>query len=377
MHHPTLEELNRAVEAGHVRRRVHPTLRLEQYTYTESCVYGHHWDPVTLLCRGLVVESGSGRVVAWPFPKFFNYEEHVNGGHGLVSVPNEPFEVFDKIDGSLGIVFHYADRWHVATKGSFVSDQAQWAQRWLDRHDTGELLPGTTYLAEITYPENRIVVGYPEHSGGLTLLGAYNAAGEELSLSLVRVDWEALGGAVVDSYGSSWKLSSIVASAADNRHFAVNNVPLRGSDAEGWVVRFASGLRMKIKLADYIRLHGVVTRTNARTLWEALSTGTDPAGLLQTVPDEFSEWMRERIDALQQERIRYQAEAWKDFQKIRPLGEDRKEFALAAQASPYRPALFRLLDGRGTEELAWKAVRPEPTDPDYLPPSMRSPEETE
>ena len=53
------------------------------------------------------------------FNKFFNMEEHQPE-----EIPNETFEVFEKLDGSLGILFWYQGQWILATKGSFTSDQA-------------------------------------------------------------------------------------------------------------------------------------------------------------------------------------------------------------------------------------------------------------
>jgi hypothetical protein len=50
------------------------------------------------------------RIVATPFPKFFNAGEH-NG-----TIPALPFEVFEKVDGSLGILYHFDGAWGASTK---------------------------------------------------------------------------------------------------------------------------------------------------------------------------------------------------------------------------------------------------------------------
>ncbi|MFC5902864.1 RNA ligase [Streptomyces zhihengii] len=151
-------ELADALDAGHVTRKAHPELPLSIYTYTRTCQYERRWNRVTVRCRGLVADDATGRIVALPLPKFFNAGEHASGQPYAPALPDEPFEVYDKVDGSLAVVFHYADRWHAASKGSFTSTQARWAQRRLDAGDTSALEPGVTYLAEILYPENRIVV---------------------------------------------------------------------------------------------------------------------------------------------------------------------------------------------------------------------------
>ena len=97
------------------------------YVYTKTAVFDQLWDPVVELARGLVLDHHEKRVAAMPFPKFFNY------GERTVVLTDEPFEAHEKLDGSLGIVFFdiVADRWRVATKGSFVAEQSAWAEQWL------------------------------------------------------------------------------------------------------------------------------------------------------------------------------------------------------------------------------------------------------
>lgn len=111
-------QLTAAVRDGHVSERRHPDRPdLALYCYTNRCVYENAWTPVIEAARGLVIDHGTRCVVATPFPKFFNH------GERTAAMPDEPFEVFDKLDGSLGVVFFddVASTWRVATKGSFTS----------------------------------------------------------------------------------------------------------------------------------------------------------------------------------------------------------------------------------------------------------------
>ncbi len=120
-----------------------------------------------------MLDEAARTEVATPFPKFFNV------GEKRGTVPDLPFEVYEKLDGSLIIAFYHAGRWRTATKGAFDSPQAVWAQGRLDATDLIALVPGTTYLFEAVYPENRIVVRYAEPA--LVLLAAYDADGRELT----------------------------------------------------------------------------------------------------------------------------------------------------------------------------------------------------
>ena len=94
-----LDLLDEMVTRGFVSAQTHPSRPLRIFNYTAACQYSGEWNAATLLCRGLVVNSDSGQVLARPFAKFFNY-----GQPGAPALdPTAPVTVFDKLDGSLGI----------------------------------------------------------------------------------------------------------------------------------------------------------------------------------------------------------------------------------------------------------------------------------
>lgn len=163
-----------AVADGYVRRQVHPEHPLAILNYSEKAQFEGVWDVVTLNCRGLVYNVETSEVVARPFRKFFN--------HGQLAGPRLDLDaeviVTDKADGSLGILYPTPDGGHAfATRGSFTSEQAThatelWRHRYADRFTP---LPGVTYLFEIIYPTNRIVLDY-QGLDDLVLLGAISIA---------------------------------------------------------------------------------------------------------------------------------------------------------------------------------------------------------
>lgn len=65
------------LDTGLVDEKTHPTARLLLYNYTPVCQFSRAWDAVTKMCRGLIVHADTREIVARPFGKFFNYEEHV------------------------------------------------------------------------------------------------------------------------------------------------------------------------------------------------------------------------------------------------------------------------------------------------------------
>lgn len=381
--------LNAAVEAGHIACRQHPTLPLSIYTYTRAAQYSRTWTPATLRCRGLIADDKTGEIIAWPFPKFFNVDEHALGFEYAAPLPDEPFKVYDKVDGSLGIVFHYDGRWHVASKGSFTSEQAQWAQHWIDSRPTGYLVPGNTYLAEIVYPANRIVVDYGQRQD-LVLLGAYNADGREWKLDFIADDWVEIGSVV-----RTWPalpLDQLLQLAKSNT--LPDGQQLTGMGAEGYVIRYANGVRAKAKLAEYVRLHKVLTGINEKDIWRylgirkfrdqpakllakalgcpaseiaALSSGKDPLeALLELVPDEFDQWVQSVVQHLDEHWGMLQERAAEEFATIAHLGGSRAEFARAAQTiegQAVRACMFLMLDGRATDLHLWRAIKPESAAP--------------
>jgi len=138
-----LEILNKYYEEGWLIKQTHPTLPLTIWNYSISTQYEGHWDDVTLMCRGLVTDD-EGNIVARPFKKFFNMEENMH-------VPTKEFDVYEKMDGSLGILFFYVNQWVFASRGSFISDQAIKGKELLRKYNLDELDVENTYLFEIIY----------------------------------------------------------------------------------------------------------------------------------------------------------------------------------------------------------------------------------
>lgn len=383
--------LDAEIEAQFVKRQTHPDLPLSIYTYSRTCQYSAHWTDVTRRCRGLVVDDGTGEVVAWCLPKFFNWSEYDQGREYAPPLPVEPFEVFTKVDGSLAIVFFYADRWRVASKGSFISEQARWAQRWLDQQDTSVLERGVTYLAEIVYPENRIVVDNGDRRE-LVYLASYDPDGLERLFDVDAQVWQALGGSATERHPMG-DLADIVRMVTGN--VRPDGTPATGTDAEGFVIRFASGVRAKCKFVEYQRLHKILTGITAREVWkfagvETLAAAFDDkqlaqafgvpvsevaalraieggplSAMLEKVPDEFDIWVRGVRRDIAVEVDGLAAAVAAEFSGRSHLTGDRGAFAksTAGLAKTVRSGLFLALDGRPIEPLLWRSVKPGPSDP--------------
>jgi RNA ligase len=374
-------DLDQAVEGGFVRVQTHPALPLQILNYTEQAVYTRTWTPVTRQCRGLIVDAEGG-VVARPWPKFFNYGEHPEGSLDLAA----PVEVTEKLDGSLGILYRAGDGWAIATRGSFASEQALHAtalyrKRYADAFDW-EPAEGVTYLFEVVFPANRIVLDYGDMDD-LILLGAVDIETGRLygPTHEVANGWP---GPRADVHDHMTLTDALAAEPRPN--------------AEGLVVRYLdgdhAGTLVKIKQDDYVSLHRIITGLTSRRLWEraavfAVLTAApetpvrrigqalhlDPADVAaivdagpdwadevrKTAPEEFTDWIDATLAALRGQAVGIVVEAQTAADQVRHL--TRKEAAMAIAGHPQRAMVFSALDGRDITAQAWASIRPEAEKP--------------
>jgi RNA ligase len=314
------------------------------YVYTERCVFEDAWNPITMVARGLILDPAAGRVVATPFPKFFNAGER--GG----TIPDLPFETFEKLDGSLIIIFHHAGRWRAVTKGSFDSAQAQWAQARLDATDLSALRPGGTYLAEATYPENRIVVRYD--APALVLLAAFAEDGTELDHAAIGEIAARLG----------W------AAAERHRFGSVSDLLLHARDLpgtrEGFVLRFTDGTRLKVKGNEYKRIHALISRVTPLAMWEAMAAGDAMSSIKRELPEEFWDDFDQIVGLLEAAIVRLTERVARLAEQLHGVSDKDVGLRLQSLDPELRPFIFawrkqggNLLTSR-SRDVVFRAIRP-------------------
>lgn len=264
-----LNEFEKLVESGHVRKVTNAPLVL--YNYTEKATFDRAWDTkYTRDARGIIFEAATGKLIAKPFPKFFNLGEQPETM--LLNLPNEAYCVTEKLDGSLGIIYYYDNEWQVATRGSFSSPQAIKAKEMLNKYRTETFTPGCTYLVEIIYPDNKIVVSYDKEE--LVMIGAYYHDGVEMPRAAV----------VVSAAYANMPASKQYAYTIDEM---VTLQHMLDKDQEGFVVRFDQGLRIKIKGKEYLRIHKLISELSPIAFWESMDSGIVNREYMQHLPEEF------------------------------------------------------------------------------------------
>ena len=323
---------------GHVSVKERGPFRL--FNYTAKAQYEANWNYFERVSRGLIINSDTGEIVARPFDKFFNWGE----GDRYSDIPFK--SVTEKMDGSLGILYREDDKYRIATRGAFDSDQALWATDFLQNGRIhNDILIGLstnfTLLFEIIYPGNRIVIDYDGREA-LVLLAVRNRfTGEYVSQDGVQD--------IARGYGFSTPNINPLTTPEQ----LIQATETLSANAEGWVVEFEDGQRFKFKGDEYRKLHKMISGLSFKRTLEAEREGTTDI-MLRTIPDEFLDevhgWIsdiRTTVVETQHDMVRIYAQAPRTT---------RKDFALWVMENhrEMAPYLFARLDGKPVKPLIYK-----------------------
>jgi RNA ligase len=334
-----INNLQKMINEKYISVQKHPTVDIFIYNYTQKAQFDRMWNNETLSCRGLIMDKDYN-IVARPFKKFFNLEEIINRGEQL---PIEDFVITEKMDGSLGIIYWIGDKPYLATRGSFVSEQAIEGTKILhERYLEGNWNKQYTYLFEIILPWNRIVVDYKEVRDIFLLAVVHTQTGEETN------DW-------------LWKHHYDFPVVRHNE--GIKDVTklkeLQEDNKEGFVIRYKNGNRYKVKFDEYVRLHRLITMVNARSIWDLLRNEQPFDELLERVPDEFYEWVKKTKKDLEEEFRLIEKVCLSHYAKLKNLST-RKEQAIETfkKCKKYSSVIFSMLDKKPYQEIIWKMLRP-------------------
>lgn len=332
-----LYDIDELVEKKYLSKRIHPEKPdMCILNYTTRTAFDKNWNEITTMCRGLIINPNTGYIYARPFKKFFNIEEH-----NVEELKSMRFEAWEKLDGSLGILYWIKDRPFIATRGSFDSPQAVKANEMLQDINIVDLLKwkdNHTLLFEIIYPENKIVIDY----GGSERL---------VLLAVVNND---TGWDFVIHY-DEFRTPCFHNFADLDDALTDEQLPNR----EGLVLKFENGLRVKFKYDEYKMLHKLLFQTTNKSIWKRLKNGDSFSFLEnQNVPDDLKDWI-----------YQLQLDLNYDFDKIKRYCEskfersimDRKQLAEIYKKTDYPGIMFSMHDFKNYENLIWKQVKPKDT----------------
>lgn len=324
----SLDDLNRELAITLKRHNDFPNLILFKYSQLDSPMS----NPVVQECRGIILdESDNWRPVSYPFRKFFNYKEP-----NADKIDWESAHVFEKIDGSLLTLYHYDNKWHVASTGSPDASGMLENQRcsvaelfWEIWGELGYSFPKKTnmnYMFEMVSPEMRVLVPYEK--GQIHLIGARNLDTlQEVDLDTVsNEDWVRVQKFPMRS------LEEVLAKCNE----------VSPIEQEGFVVCDSKYNRIKIKSPQYVRLcllNDADTKLTDRYLLEILQTNEE---------DEFLNYFEDHRERYLQIKERYNAlisdlEAL--YKSVKDLN-DRREIGLRTKDTVFPSMVFQILSGK-------------------------------
>lgn len=347
-----LIKIEEQIALGNIISHRHKNLPLTIYNYSRTCQYDKSWNDITLKCRSLVLDD-EGNIVANSLPKFFNIEEHIVDGIYNFDI-TQPYEVFEKMDGSYIQLYYYNGEWVINSKGSFSSDHVGYAWEiirekylpalnWLEKG-----LQRYTYIFELIYPDTRIVCDYGDEKE-LYLLSVRDRDGSELNLEMFEDKFKLVP--------SHTKLSFDELKA------------LNLKNKEGFVLKFKDGMRLKIKFSDYVELHKIITNISSYDIYNFLKEGKDISILLENTPDEFDDWVHKKVAELKSKYDKIDFYSRKLFVELGDkLGirenYSKRDFAMLLLDMPELPSyvksiLFNMFDKKDYSHIIWKFIKPD------------------
>jgi RNA ligase len=239
----SLENIQKNYSQGYISIRKHPFAELYILNYTPLASQKAIWNEITLTSRGLIIDK-KGKIISYPFHKFFEREQLPL--HLIPETP--PLKIYEKLDGSLGIMYWYRGTPYISTRGSFSSYQAVRATEILHTKYRKKFLflrQDYTYLFEIIIPESRVVIDYGNIED-LFLIGVIdNTIHQEISIDNLI-------------YNPFPLPKSIAISQYSNIQKCGNNKNLT---SEGYVAVFKDNFRIKIKNPEYKNAYQFYTYT--------------------------------------------------------------------------------------------------------------------
>lgn len=346
-----LSDMFELVNLGYLNFQKHPTHDLFIFNYSKTAQFEKYWNEITLASRGLVLNSNN-ELIARCLPKFFNVQEL-----DVANIPKGSFKVYEKLDGSYLQIFKYRDEIIFSSRGSFTSDQAVKGKEIFYKkysHLANEIREGYNYVFEIIYPTNRIVVDYGDLEDIIMITVINNVTRQDQLIDI--------GFTMVKEYPYT-DFETILNIHIDN--------------AEGFIIKFDSvgniaPERLKSKIADYVRLHRVLTNCSNRDIWNILRTKGSLEEVLEKVPDEFYDWVESTVAKLRHDYDNIETICKAKFQPIQTLqmlqdlpqvlDKDRiltkKQAASYIMKHKYRSVLFNMYYGMDYSSLIWEMVEP-------------------
>lgn len=303
--------------------------------YKPEVQFGNLWTDIEIACRGLIINRVTGEIVARPFDKFFNWGENNRTSTSRIN------HVSEKMDGSLVFNYRHDGKFKLATRGSFDSPQAKWAEEFLKNNYSFEADDSWTLMFEAIYPGNRVVVDYHGRED-LVLLGIRD-----------RFTGQYLRHGFVEKFAKQYGLSIPKSFSFPTVPDIIDLCQTISPNEEGYVVEFEDGQRFKFKGEEYKKIHKMLSSLSFKFVLENHQKGTLNHAL-EIIPDEFKAEVNQWIFQVEDTISKTTEEVEEYF--LKAPKSTRKEFALWVKENTpdLFPYMFAKLDGKDYHDMIYK-----------------------
>lgn len=198
-------------------------------------------------------------------------------------------------------------------------------------------------MFEIIHPSHHLVIDYGD-TESLTLIAVIDTmSGKEHPIE----DFSHLGFPIVKRYDGIKDLYTLQ--------------QINQANKEGFVVRFPSGLRLKVKFADYIRIYSILSGLSNKLVWEMMRGEKSFEEILEVVPDELYDWLKNTKNSFETQYKEIENSTQTNFNHISSLVVDinnRKELAKHVLTCKYPHILFCMFDGKDYRDHIWQLLKP-------------------
>lgn len=347
------ERIDKYILDGLLYRQKHPIYDLWVHKYTAIAQYSKAFDGQLEYLRGLILDSDYN-IINNPMPKFFNHSELPKEYINNIVMSNVE-SVTEKMDGSQLLVCVWNDIVIISTLGSFTSEMVGEAYKLLTEYDlnTFKLNKNYTFLFEIIYPTNRIVVDYGD-TNKLVLLSVRDDNHNEIDINSFR-----------NKFDTNIEFVNKIDRDIQDLIYEVDNA-VEFNNKEGYVVLLKTGDRFKLKYKPYFSLHRAMIGYSIVRLCELLietysvDINSNINDIVEKFPDEIYDKVKSDMDIIQIEYNRIYELCYNFYRHNRFKCIDRKSYAIRMFADDelkkYSSLMFDLLDSRPIVVSIYKTI---------------------
>lgn len=333
------QEFNDMINLNYIKVTSHPTFNNYRIiSYTRECNALKVWNDTTIKCRGLIIDPNDN-IIAKPFKKFYNYEEYVDTS---IIPTNLSFDVFEKLDGSLGILYWVNDVPYIATKGSFNSEQAIHATELLHtkyKNVWNSIDKDKTYLFEIIYPGDLHCCSYGTLDD-IFLLAVIDTNNDNIEYN-------------INDYKHLFTTTKVYDGISDWKN--IRDI-FSGDNREGFVVKFENNFRLKLKYEQYWKIHFLKAGFNANKILDCLINNDNDTidKAFELFDEEHIIYYQRIIDFYKNE---YSNIIDKCIEEFRTDFETKKDAAIYFKTCKYPHVLFAMYNKKDYSRVIWDIIK--------------------